>query len=117
MRRKLLAAALFLVILVGAVIIFNKGVIFQRGDPIPYVSKMFSLNDNKQYSRVFDDEDIYITRKTDYDDFISYVESAYDVTYSGQLGSSYLFASEEKTLYASTEIYWGSYLVWELKSI
>ena len=114
MKRKVLVTlSCFLVLAVAAFVLYS-GTIFQRGNPLPYVSKMFALNDRNQYSKVFEDQGIYITRNGNCDALIKQIESTYGVTYTEQLGSAYLFKSENKSIIASTEIYWGRYTVWEL---
>ena len=115
MKRILITLSCFLILTI-AVLVFYRGVIFQRGNPLPYFGKMFALKDGNQYSIVFDDEDIYLTRNrnSEHDEMIAHIESIYEVSFIEQMGSTYLFKSEEKSVIASTEIYWSKYLVWEL---
>jgi hypothetical protein len=118
MKRKLLFIVFLMGILIIALFLFYGRVIFQRGNPMPYIVKMFTLNDNNHYSRVFVDDDIYITRNVNnYDELINYIEKTYDVLFLEQLGSSLFFESNEKSIIVSTEVYWRYYLVWEVKNI
>jgi hypothetical protein len=100
-------------VLATAVLGLYRGTIFQRGNPIPYIGKMVNLNEGNSYAKVFADEDIYISRIRD-KKLIGHIENAYKVTFIEQLGSAYLFVSDEKSVIAKTEIYWRNYLVWEL---
>ena len=73
MKRKLLVTLFSFIILAVAVFVFYGGAIFQRGNPLPYVSKMFALNDSNQYSKVFEDQEIYLTRSSDSDALIKQI--------------------------------------------
>jgi hypothetical protein len=109
----LIAISCFLVLVVAVLFLF-RGAIFQRGNPLPYVSKMFTMNDNNPYEKVFDDGSVYITRSADNNDLVRHIENAYEVTFSEQMGSAYFFGSDEKSIIAETEIYWRKYQVWEI---
>ena len=115
MKKKVIIAISCFFALIIAVFVFYSGAIFQRGNPLPYVSKMFALNDSNHYVKVFDNEDVYITRSNNGGEMIKYIESAYAVTFTEQMGSAYSFNSDDKTVIASTEIYWGKYLVWDIE--
>ena len=115
MKKKIIVAVSCTLILAVAVFAFYSGAIFQRGNPLPYVSKMLALNDSSHYAKVFDNEDVYITRSNNGREMIKYIESAYAVTFTEQMGSAYFFNSDDKSLIASAEIYWRKYLVWEIE--
>jgi hypothetical protein len=117
MKKKVLIATIIIFIIflvIGIVFAIYGKAIFQRGNPIPYIGKMFILNSENPYQKVFLDEDVYITRNDDYDELISYIEETYDVSLLEQMGYSYFFGSDEKSISASAEIYWKYYLVWQL---
>jgi hypothetical protein len=115
MKRKVFIAVSCFLVLITAVFVLYSGPIFQRGNPLPYVSKMFALSDSNQLLKVFDNEAIYISRKGTCDEMIKHIESTYEVTLTEQMGSDYFFNSDNKSVIASTEIYWRKYLVWEIE--
>ena len=112
-RKKTIAITCFLAVAI-AVFTLNSGGIFQRGNPLPYIGKMLALNGNHSYAKVFDDGNVYITRSTDNDDLIRYIENTYGVAFTEQMGSAYFFSSVDHSIVAETEVYWRNYRVWEL---
>jgi len=114
-KRVAFKVLILVLIIVAGLIILNSGAIFQRGNPLPYISKMFTLSDTNPYAKVFADKDIYITQN-DPDDaaLIKHIESAYNVKYYEQMGSCFFFHSDEKTLIANIKVYWEYYIVWDL---
>ena len=117
MRRNkcILLGAICLLILALVFVVAYRGVIFQRGNPLPYIGKMFTLNNSSQYVRVFDDEDVYMTQIGNDDELIKYIEVTYKVTFTEQMGSAYIFDSNEYRIIVTSEIYWRYYQVWELE--
>jgi len=108
--------ALFcIIVLVIVVFFFYSGAIFQRGNPLPYMSKMVTLSDDNQFAKVFADADIYLSRNSNYDELIKHIESTFGVTFSERMGSAYIFNSDNTAVFASTEIYWRYYMVWEIE--
>ena len=95
-------------------IFLYKDTIFQRGNPIPYVIKMFMLDDSNHYQRVFTDKDVYITKRYDFDELKKHIENTYGVTFKEQLGSGFLFNSDKRDIIVISEIYWRYYSVWEV---
>jgi hypothetical protein len=112
-RRMRLVILCLSILSVAMIFFFRAPIIFQRGNPLPYVSKMLSLNKSNPYSQVFIDDDIFITKRNT-DGFVGFIEAKYDVIFIDQMGSAYFFASDEKSIIADTELYWKYYLVWEL---
>ena len=90
------------------------GDIFQRGNPLPYVTKMFMLNDSKHYEKVFADKDIYITKRYDFSLLEKYIENTYDVKFDDKLGGGYSFRSDKVHILVISTIYWRYYTIWEL---
>ena len=88
MKKALFAILCFLGLAVG-VFFFYSGAIFQRGNPLPYMSKMLTLSDGEQFAKVFADTDIYLSRKSGYDDLIKHIENAYNVSFAERMGSAY----------------------------
>ena len=114
MKKIALFATPCFLLLAIAVFAFYSGAVFQRGNPLPYLSKMIALRETNRFAKVFADEEIYLSRTGDYDALIKYIESAHDVTFAERMGSAFFFHSDDKSLIASTEIYWRNYLVWEI---
>ena len=114
-KKTLFTISCFLGLAVG-VFFFYSDAIFQRGNPLPYVSKMLALSDSEQFAKVFADADIYLSRKSGYDDLIRHIESVYDVSFAERMGSAYVFSSDDKSVVASTEVYLRKYLVWEVET-
>ena len=115
MKKKVLIAIVCFFVLTAAVFVFYSGTIFQRGNPLPYVGKMLTLNDSNPFVKVFADEDIYLSRMRNNDALIRHIERTYGVTYTEQMGSTYLFNADNTSAFASTEIYWRKYLVWTIE--
>jgi len=88
--------------------------IFQRGNPVPYITKMLILNDSNHYQKVLPDKEIYITKRYDFDGLRKYIENTYDVKFDAQLGGGYSFTSDKAHILVISTIYWRYYLVWEL---
>jgi len=96
-------------------LILNWSVIFQKGNPIPFVRSILQLNSNQTYIQVQDDNPIiYITKRDNYDQLHKYIEDNYDVSFDEQMGSSYIFSSDEKVITATSEIYWKFYIAWTM---
>jgi len=88
--------------------------IFQRGNPVPYIIKMFKLNNRNHYQKVFADKDIYITKRRDFSELQKYIENTYDVKFDEQMGGGYLFVSDKVHIIVISTIYWRYYTVWEV---
>lgn len=104
-----------IVIMITIIIISFWPVIFQKGNPIPYVKAILQLNSNQTYVQVQENKsNIYITKRDKSDEFIEYVEMKYEVSFQEQLGSGYIFSFNGKEVLASSEIYLKYYKVWNL---
>ena len=111
---KLLALWVMLVILFAAAIAFKWDAVFQRGNPIPYLSAAVKLTGDHTYAAVDNSENLYITRRGDKQDLFQMIQDTYHVEYRDQLGSSYLFSDGEKNYIVGSEIYWGRFTIWTL---
>jgi hypothetical protein len=117
MKKKILIVASCSLVLVIAVLSFFGGAIFQRGNPLPYLAKMPALNGAAAYAKVFENEPVYMTRTDEYGELLKEIEAAYNATFVEQMGSAFIFNLNDgggAGLVASTEMYWGNYLVWEI---
>jgi len=113
--RFLIIALVCFIALVG--IFSYGGNIFQRGNPMPYVTKMVLLNNRNHYQKVFGDKDIYITKRSDFNELEKYIENTYDVKFEDQLGGGYSFRSDKAHIVVISTIYWRYYSIWELEFV
>ena len=109
-----MAILCFLVAVAVAILLYS-GTIFQRGNPLPYLGKMLAISNDKPYAKVFDDANVYITKKSGVLDLIRHIEHTYDVSFEEQMGNSYFFSAQDRSIVAETEVYWRNYLVWALE--
>lgn len=117
MTKRFRVSFCILIGLIAIIILFiyqYRAAIFQRGNPIPYVSKMFSLDDDTAYIDVFGDKREYLTKRYESDALFQYVEKEYGVIYKEQMGSGYVFEAEGHKIILTSQIYWKYYVVWTL---
>ena len=93
-------------------------VIFQRGNPIPYLKAAMDIDENNYYVKVDVDDTnaIYISLREG-----GKCEALFhDVAYSKgfefleQAGSGYIFSDGKNRLVISSEIYLGKFIVWKV---
>ena len=114
MKKKIaiLCAATF--VLLAAVVFLKWDAIFQRGNPIPYLTAAVQLSKDNPYAAVDETNGIYISKRGDKEALFQMIQDTYGVELKDQLGSSYLFSDGENNYTVSSEIYWGSFTVWTL---
>lgn len=88
--------------------------IFQCGNPIPYIEKIVTLNEDKKFAKVYNNKDVYITKKEDYEDLHKYIEDKYKVSFLEQIGSGFIFVSYNENITLTGEIYLKNYEVWQV---
>jgi len=118
-RKKIvwLISALLLVLALGLYLWWP--VIFQRGNPIPYLLAMSQLSEERPYVEVEFDPPVgmyrvYITKRGDCPEMISMIEKGSHTTFVEQAGSAFLFTNGADTLVVSSEIYWRYFTVWQV---
>ena len=109
MKKKHIYIICVLVFFVSLLVFTFRKNIFQYGNPIPYIEKMVTLNEDKKFAKIYDDKDIYITKNGDHNDLHKYVEKKYNVVFLDQMGSDYIFISSNNTVILTSEIYWSKY--------
>ena len=114
MKKRLLIIALVCFLAFIGILSYLAPSIFQRGNPAPYVSKMFLLNERNHFQKVFVDKDIYLTKRNDFSELQKYIEKTYNVKFDDQLGGGYYFGSDEAHILIISTIYWRYYSVWEV---
>ena len=106
--------AAILILLFASVLALKWDAIFQRGNPLPYLSAAVRLSEEKPFVPVGTGGDLYITRRGDKDALFQMIQSTYGVEFRDQLGSGYLFSDGENSYIVGSEIYWGRFTVWTL---
>lgn len=97
---------------------FFSPVIFQRGNPIPYISAAMKIDEDSRYIQVDVDDiyDVYISVRGDKESLF------YDLAYSNgmefieQAGSSYVFSDGTNRLIISSEVYLSYFTVWKVRT-
>ena len=97
---------------------FFSPVIFQRGNPIPYISAAMKIDKDSRYVQVNVDDtyDVYISVRGDKESLF------YDLAYSTgmefveQAGSSYIFSDGKNRLIISSEVYLSCFTVWKVRT-
>lgn len=113
--RTILCAVAAMVLAVVLVLDLWGPVIFQRGNPIPYLSAALRLT-TQPYAEVNDRSicDTYITVGHDCPELFEKIETQRQVTFVEQAGSAFLFTNGADTLVVSSEIYWRYFVVWQV---
>ena len=93
-------------------------VIFQRGNPIPYLKAAMKIDENNYYVKVNVDStnDIYISLREGGKCEALFNDMAYSrgFEYVDQAGSGYIFSDGQNRLVISSEIYLGKFIVWKI---
>ena len=113
-KRKLTNAIVYIFLIFTALIIFNWSVIFQRGNPLPYMIRMVTLNSTNTYASVFADRNVYITRRNNHNELFRHIENTHNAKFAEQLGSGFMFDSAERRIIVVVQIYWRYFDVWEI---
>lgn len=114
-KRHILISFIILVIAIAIMLNSYWLVIFQKGNPIPYLNAILKLNDNQTYLQVHDNNpNIFLTKRDNYDEFHRYIENKYLVSFQEQMGSGYIFSSAEKEIIVSSEVYMRYFIVWTI---
>lgn len=94
-------------------------VIFQRGNPVPYLIAMTKINDTRPYVQVLVDNpnDVFITRRGECLELFDYIEESLNVKFNEQMGSAYIFTTDTDELVVTAEVYFAQYTVWEVPNI
>lgn len=113
--RTLLLAALAVLLAVVLVLDLWGPAIFQRGNPMPYLTAALRLT-AQPYARVEERSayDIYITRGHDCPELFEKIQRERGVTFVEQMGSAFRFTNGKDSLTVSSEIYWRYFVVWQV---
>ena len=119
MKKKKLWIALLVafVVLAASVVYLNRAVIFQRGNPIPYLTAAARISEKNPYVAVDEAKGIYISKRGECPELLEYYQEKTGMEFVEQAGSSYLFTDGSRSEVASSEVYWGRYTVWVLPAM
>ncbi len=106
--------AVFTVIILLLILVSYQKVIFQRGNPIPYLIASTSINEETPYVAVGNNTGTYISKKGECSELFRFVESSKNVNFVEQAGSSYIFTNGVDNIVISSETYWRYFTVWEV---
>ena len=114
MKEKVVVLCAVILAVLAVTVFLKKDAIFQRGNPIPYLSAAVRISETNPYVAVDETNGIYISKRGDKEALFQMIQDTYGVDYMDQLGSGYLFSDGEKSYIVSSEIYWGRFTVWTL---
>lgn len=90
-------------------------IIFQRGNPLSYLTAAARLSEERPYVLVERrGQEIYISRRGPCPTLLDMVEESRGVTFVEQAGSGWLFSNGADTLCVTSEIYWRYFTVWQV---
>lgn len=113
-KRIITICAVVLVILAASAFYLNRAAIFQRGNPIPYLTAAVQISEKNPYVAVDETKGIYISKRGECPELFDYFQEEMGVKFVEQAGSGYLFSDGTKNYVISSEVYWGRYTVWTL---
>lgn len=117
-RKMLIAACAITLLMVMTAILSIRGpVIFQEGNPIPYLIAVTKITDDQPYVQVKDNIGIYISTRGECPELFDYIEENWGVELTEQAGSAYIFSNGKSSLVVTSVIYWGKYIVWKVPQV
>ena len=114
MKKKLAVVLFTIIAFIFIVFYLKKDAIFQRGNPVPYLWAASQISEENTYIKVFDDQEIYISKRGECPELFSYFKNRINGEFVEQAGSGFLFTDGERNYVISSEVYWGKYKVWTL---
>ena len=105
--------------LLAFLIFIYSPVIFQRGNPIPYLAAAMQINEDRPYVQVAvnDNAGIYISHRGECPALFNYIEDTWNATFREQMGGTYFFVTDADTLMVSAEVYWAKFTVWTIPNV
>ena len=89
-------------------------IIFQCGNPIPYLIASMSISEQTPFVEVEKHNGIYISKRGECPELFEYVKEKWNVNFVEQAGSGFIFTNGVDTLVVTSEIYWGKFTVWKI---
>lgn len=95
---------------------FFSPVIFQRGNPLPYISAAMKIDEDRRYVQVDVDDtcDVYISVRGDKESLFYNLAYSKGMEFVEQAGSSYIFSDGTNRLIISSEVYLSCFTVWKV---
>ncbi|SUB75807.1 hypothetical protein [Peptoniphilus indolicus] len=98
---------------IGSFIIYhNKDIVFQKGNPIPYLIAISKIKKEKPYVKL--DKNILISKNGDVSYLFKHFENDMGIKFKEQMGSGYIFSDGNKDYLLTSEIYLKKYIVWSI---
>lgn len=113
-RARLAAALVALLLAAGGVLWRYGGVIFRRGNPIPYLLAAAQLDGDTPFAEVGSGDGVYIAPRGECPALLEFVERTRHVSFVERAGSGYLFSNGVDSLVVSSEVYWGRFTVYQV---
>lgn len=90
MKKKKLWIALLVafVVLAASVVYLNRAVIFQRGNPIPYLTAAARISEKNPYVAVDEAKGIYISKRGECPELLEYYQEKQGWNLSNRLGAA-----------------------------
>lgn len=103
-----------LVVLLFALFCSYGPAVFQRGNPLPYLRAMATLNRKQPFAEVPQRSGEYISLLGEAAEaaVLMHIEAEYDAIACDQHGRAFVFKRGEMRFYVMTEVYWGRFRVW-----
>lgn len=106
--------SVFLITILAIIIIGNSKVIFQCGNPIPYLIASTHISEESPYVEVGNNSGIYISKRGECSELFDFIKNSRNVEFVEQIGSAYLFSNGLDNLTISSEIYLKYFTVWKV---
>ena len=114
-HRNFLIAIVASVLLLITIVLYGWGsVIFQQGNPLPYLIASMSISEQTPFIEVEKNSGTYIAKRGECPELFEYVEENWNVKFIEQAGSGYIFTNGVDTLVISSEIYWRYFTIWKI---
>lgn len=113
----LLAVAVCCIFCIVLVSLYSP-VVFQRGNPIPYLFASTKINADTPYVQVKQTNSytVYITKRGVCDELLQLFAESAGAVLQEHMGSTFIFFDGENKWTINSEIYWRNYTIWEIPS-
>jgi len=101
----------------------HKPELFQEGNPLPYTKSFIQLIGFKNYVDITNvgespsGEIRFLTRKDDSKALFKYIEKEYQMKFTYQMGSGYMFVNDTSSLGLGSETYMKFYTIWTVGTV
>lgn len=97
--------------------------LFQEGNPLPYTKSFIQLIGFKDYVNITNvgespsGEIRFLTKKDDSKELFNYIKKEYQMKFTYQMGSGYIFLNEASSLGLGSETYMKFYTIWTVGTV